>query len=136
MRLALVCGALFIPSLFAPAQEHLRQPFKVAAVEFDPQFLTLDKNLSRLAAVTEKAAQAGAKLILLPEASTTGYVYKDFAQLKPFLDPIAGKTTRLLESLAKKYGAYVVVGIAETEPATGLAYNTSVLIGPNGVVGK
>lgn len=132
LALAIQFGA---PAL-ARSQERVREPFKVAAVEFDPQFLTLDKNLPRLAAVVEKAAQEGAKLIVLPEASTTGYIYKDFAQLQPFLDSIPGKTTRLLEPIARQHGAHVVVGIAETDPATGLAYNTSVLIGPDGYIGK
>lgn len=122
----------------ALARNHERvcEPFKVAAVEFDAQLLTLDKNLPRLAAVVEQAAREGARLIVLPEASTTGYIYKDFAQLEPFLDSIPGKTTRLLEPIARQYGAHVVVGVAETDPATGLAYNTSVLIGPDGYIGK
>ena len=51
----------------AHPQNPPREPFKVAAVEFDAQFLTLDRNLPRLAAVVEEAARAGAKLILLPE---------------------------------------------------------------------
>ncbi len=120
----------------APSQQPVREPFQVAAVEFDAQFLTLDRNLPRLAAVVEEAAQAGAKLILLPEAATSGYIYKDYAQLKPFLDSVPGKATRLLEPLANKYGAHIVVGIAETDPVSGLAYNTAALIGPDGLIGK
>lgn len=113
-----------------------REPFKVAAVEFDSELFTLDRNLPRIAAVVDEAARAGAKLILLPEAATTGYIYKDFAQLRPFLDSIPGKTTRLLEPVARKFGAHVVVGIAETDPDSGLAFNTAALIGPEGFVGK
>src|SRR5271157_1149255 len=136
MRPLLVFAILFgVPSP-APSQVRLRDPFKVAAVEFDPQFLTLDKNLTRIGAVVEEAAKAGAKLIVLPETATAGYIYKDFAQLKPFLDPIPGKTTRLIEPLTKQYGVHVVVGISEEDPATGLSYNTSALIGPDGYIGK
>ena len=114
----------------------MREPFTVAAVEFDPQFLALDENLPRMAAVVEQAAAAGARLIVLPEAGTTGYVYRDYAQLRPFLDPIPGKATHALEPIARLYGDYVVVGIAEIDPETGLAYNTAALIGPDGLVGK
>jgi predicted amidohydrolase len=56
--------------------------------------------------------------------------------LQPSLDPIPGKTTRLIEPITKNYRGYVVVGISETDPATGLAYNTSALIGPDGYIGK
>ena len=111
-------------------------PFKVAAVEFDPELLTLDKNLPRIREVVETAAKAGAKLIVLPEAATTGYIYKDFDQLKPFLDTVPGKATRIVGEAAKRYGAYVVLGIAEIDADTGLAYNTSALVGPGGLVGK
>jgi predicted amidohydrolase len=117
-------------------REPVREPFTVAAVEFDPQFLALDANLPRLAAVVEEAARAGARLIVLPEAATSGYIYKDSAQLGPFLDSIPGKATQVLERLTRQYGAYVVVGIAETDPETGLAYNTAALIGPDGLIGK
>lgn len=105
----------------AESRERLREPFKVAAVEFDSQFLTLDKNLPRIAAVIEEAAKSEAKLILLPETSTSGYIYKDYAQLKPFLDSVPGKATRLIEPLAKQHGAHVVIGIAEIDPESGLA---------------
>lgn len=112
------------------------QPFKVASVEFNPQFLQFDKNLPAIAKVVSKAAAQGAKLIVLPELSTSGYIYANRAQINPFLDTIPGKTTAMLEPIAKKYHVYIALGIAEKDPITHLAYNSAALVGPHGYIGK
>ncbi len=111
-------------------------PFKVAAVEFNPQFFEFERNIPRICAIIEEAAQGGAKIIVLPETATSGYIYKDRRQFDPFLDSVPGKTTDAIAALTKKYGCYVTIGIAEIDRATGLAYNTGALIGPEGYVGK
>lgn len=110
--------------------------FKVAAVEFNPQFMQFDTNLAKIATVTEEAAKAGAKLIVLPEMATSGSIYKDRAQINPYLDTVPGKATALIETIAKKYHVYVAVGVAELDPLSNLAYNSAVLVGPTGYIGK
>ena len=59
------------------------QPFKVAAVQFNPEIFEFDKNLERACAVIEEAAVAGARLIVLPEAALSGYIYRDLEQFLP-----------------------------------------------------
>lgn len=135
----LLCLSAFFCSLLSPLLSIAAvtsQPFKVAAVEFNPQFMQFNSNLPKLVAAAEAAAKEGAKLIVLPEMATTGYIYKDREQINPLLDTIPGKTTALLEALARKYQVYVVVGIAEIDPASNLAYNSAVLLGPKGYIGK
>ena len=124
----------FIPC-FAFAQQ-VTEPFKVAAVEFNPQFMELEKNIHGIAASAETAAQQGAKLIVFPEMVTCGYIYKDRAQVEPFLDTIPGKTTDALTEICKKHQVYITVGIGEKDPNTHLGYNATALIGPNGYIGK
>ena len=111
-------------------------PFKVAAVEFNPEFFEFERNIPRISAIVEEAARAGAKIIVLPETATSGYIYKDRKQFDPFLDTVPGKTTSAIAKVTAKHGCYVTVGIAEIDPATGLAYNTGALIGPRGYIGK
>ena len=111
-------------------------PFKVAAVEFNPQLFEFRKNIPPICAIIEEAAKHGAKIIVLPETSTSGYIYKDRKQFDPYLDSVPGKTTAAIEKLTKKYDCYVTVGIAEIDRTTGLAYNTAALIGPDGYIGK
>lgn len=111
-------------------------PFKVAAVEFNPQLFEFRQNIPPLRAIAEEAAKAGAKIIVMPETATSGYIYKDRRQFDPYLDTVPGETTKALAEVTKKYGCYITVGIAEIDQATGLAYNTGALIGPEGYLGK
>lgn len=111
-------------------------PFKVAAVEVNPQLFEFRKNIPRLCEVVEEAAKNGAKIIVLPETATSGYIYKDRRQFDPYLDSVPGETTAAIAELTQKYDCYVTVGIAEIDRTTGLAYNTGALIGPDGYIGK
>lgn len=109
---------------------------KVASVEFNPQFLQLDSNITGIVNSIIPAAKNNAKLIVLPEAATTGYIYKDRQQLEPYLDTIPGKTTAAIAKITQQYHTYVAVGIIEKDPDTGVVYNSAALIGPNGYIGK
>jgi predicted amidohydrolase len=117
----------------APAQP---MRFKAAAVAFDPAWGDLDGNIARMVAGIEDVAKQGVRLAVLPEQATIGYIFDDFAMVKPHLDTVPGKTTMAMEKVTRAYRMYVVVGIAELDPATGLGYNTAALIGPDGYVGK
>ena len=112
------------------------EPFKVAAVEFNPEFFEFEQNIPRIVAIVEEAAKAGAKIIVLPETATSGYIYKDRKQFDPYLDTVPGKTTHALAKVTAAHQCYVTIGIAEIDPSTGLAYNTGALIGPQGYIGK
>jgi predicted amidohydrolase len=84
----------------------------------------------------EDVAKQGVRLAVLPEQATIGYIFDDFAMVKPHLDTVPGKTTGAIEKVTRAYHMYVVVGIAELDPASGLGYNTAALIGPDGYIGK
>lgn len=114
----------------------LKEPFKVAAIEFNPEFMELDKNIVAATAIAQEAAKNGARLIVMPEAAVSGYIYRDLEQFLPYMDTVPGKTTDSLLTVTKKYNCYVAIGIAEIDRDTGLTYNTGALIGPNGLVGK
>ncbi|WP_067928019.1 nitrilase-related carbon-nitrogen hydrolase [Alicyclobacillus shizuokensis] len=112
-----------------------RAPFVVAAVQFNPRLNDREHNLAALYEIVERAANAGAKLIVTPEMATTGYSYPNRAAIAPFVDTIPGVTTELFAELTRQYNVYVVVGMPEVELETNFYYNSAVLIGPKGVVG-
>lgn len=114
----------------------LTEPFKVAAIEFNPEMFEFDRNLERACEVIEEAATNGAKLIVMPEAALSGYIYKDREQFLPYMDSIPGKSTDEIAKITQQYHCYVAIGIAEHDPQTNLTYNTGVLIGPDGYIGK
>ncbi|MGI6126634.1 MAG: nitrilase-related carbon-nitrogen hydrolase [Planifilum sp.] len=111
-------------------------PFYAASVQFNPRLNRRDENIEALYEVVRQAAEGGAKLIVTPEMATTGYQYEDRQAISPFVDTIPGIATRRLGEIAERYGAYIVLGMAEVEQETGLFYNSAALIGPEGVLGK
>ena len=111
-------------------------PFKVAAVEFNPMMMELEKNIGGAVNAATEAAQNGAKLIVLPEAAVSGYIYKDREQFLPYMDTVPGKTTDALALVCSKFNCYIAIGIAEIDTDTRLTYNSGALIGPKGYIGK
>lgn len=112
------------------------QPFKVAAVEFNPELFEFDRNLDRACATIAEAAEAGARLIVLPEAALSGYIYRDLEQFLPYMDTVPGRATEAIAGLCAAHGCHVAIGIAEIDRETGLTYNTGALVGPEGLIGK
>lgn len=111
-------------------------PFRVAAVEFNPELFEFERNLERAVAVITEAAEAGARLIVLPEAALSGYIYRDLPQLLPYLDEIPGRATAAIAEVTARHRCHVAIGIAEIDRATGLTYNSGALVGPDGYIGK
>ncbi len=113
----------------------LRQ-YTVAAVQFSPEFKEKESNLRKLCKMARDAAEQGAKLIVLPEMATTGYCFFSRQEIQGYVEQIPGSTTEVFGEIAREYGCYLVVGIAEIDPVTDNYYNTAVLIGPCGLIGK
>lgn len=113
----------------------MSQQYRVAAIQFEPTMFAMEQNIERLAELTEDAARQGARLIVHPEMATTGYCWKDRNEVAPFVEPIPGPTTARFAQIAARYDCYIVAGIAEIAPATGVFYNSAALIGPSGLIG-
>lgn len=112
------------------------RPIKVAAVDFIPAWGDLEGNVRRLVQAAEAAAAQGVRYAVFPETALSGYAFADPTQLAPYVDTIPGRATNALQPLLKRTGMYLSVGIAEKDIKTGLTYNTAVLMGPEGIIGK
>lgn len=79
-----------------------------------------------------RAAEAGAKLVILPELHASEYFckYQD-TELFELAEPLDGPTRRLLSEAARDAGVVVVGSIFE-QRAPGLAHNTALVIEPDG----
>lgn len=132
---AIVVGLLITPFAAAQAQSP-SQPIKVAAVDFVPAWGDLDGNVRRLAQAVEEIANQGIAYAVFPETVVSGYLFSGPEQIAPFLDTIPGRTTAALLPILERTGLHMSVGIAERDLETGLAYNTAVLLGPKGIIGK
>jgi len=110
-------------------------PFLAAAVQFEPTLGDRKGNLRTLLKLTEGAAIAGAKLIVLPEMATTGYCFHDRAEIAPHVEPIPGPTTAAFSAICAAHDCWIVLGMPEVLEESGTYYNSAVLLGPSGVEG-
>jgi len=118
------------------AQKRPAQAVKVAAIQFNPRLGVLKENVDALAIRFDEAAQQGAKIIVAPEMATTGYLYLNRTDIQDVVETIPGPTTRRFARIAKRYDCYLVWGMPERDLKTGLFYNSSVMVGPEGLVAR
>lgn len=109
--------------------------YRVAAIQFEPTLGAKEANLDALLRLTEEAIAGNARLVVLPEMATTGYCWHSRDEIAPIMEPVPGPTTEVFAALAATSGVYIVVGLPEVVPANGGYFNSSVLIGPAGVIG-
>lgn len=107
---------------------------KVAAVQMEPKIKRNSENLEGIIDRMRVAARSGAELVVFPECALTGYVFANREEVLPYVEMVPGPSTRKLEACCRELGVYTVVGLLET---TGNKYfNTAVLIGPEGLIGR
>ncbi len=117
-------------------KEKTTETFTAASIQFNPEMYQLDSNLKALGSEIIRAANKGAKLVVTTEMVTTGYGYTNRRDIAPYVDTIPGKTTEYFTVIAKNYDVHIVIGMAEVDPETNIYYNASVLIGPEGLIGR
>jgi omega-amidase len=130
----------------------MKETVKASMVQFASEWLQPDMNARRMTTFAEAEARAGQDLIVFPELSNTGYItpleveepcgypgktYSEFAAAyMRAAETVPGPTTDALCEVTRKYGAYVVVGMAQKHPVIPFSlYNSAVLIGPRGIIG-
>jgi len=93
-----------------------------------------DKNFN-LEKVCETLEKVEFHLVVLPESFTTGYLFASPEELAAAAEPVPdGKTTQKLADFTTKKKGFIIGTIPESE--AGKIYNTAIITGPNGFVGK
>ena len=103
-------------------------------------------NLRKFLTYMEAAAEKGAHLIAFPEialqqcpawgADTHTPTKEELDYVRDTAETIPGASTDTLVKKAGELGIYVVFGMTEASVDDGALYNTSVFLGPDGIVGK
>ncbi len=107
---------------------------KVAALQFEPHMGDKDYSVHEGLKLIEKAGKQGAKLMVLPELSNTGYIYNSREEAFALAEPVPqGPTVQEWIRMAKKYDAYICAGITEREGSC--LYNSVAVVGPEGHIG-
>lgn len=120
-----------------PADETMMSSIRTAAIQSDPQIGLENKaaNVQKTVDGIREAAAAGANLIVLPELVSTGYSFDSREDAYAHAEPVPdGPTMKRWIELAAELGVYVAAGIAEAEGV--YLYDTAVLIGPDGYIGR
>ncbi len=113
----------------------MKDKIKLALCQISTERENKDANLLKIEELTQRAKQEEADLAVFPEMSLTGYVLHD--QVYGLAETIPGPSVKRVEELAKKTGMHIIFGMPELcEKAQATIYNTAVLVGPKGLIGK
>jgi N-carbamoylputrescine amidase len=105
---------------------------RVAAVSMDGGLGDPAGVLERMVQFCTQAADAGAELVLFPELVVHGHCTPNTWELaEPVPD---GPSVRRLVEMARRFRVFLSAGLSEKEQD--IVYNTQVLVGPDGYIGK
>jgi 5-aminopentanamidase len=107
---------------------------RVAGVQMDPKLADVASNLARCLELLDTAAAAGSQLVVFPEASLSGYVFRSLEEAIPVAEVIPGPSTDSVARACHRLNVHAVVGLLEKDGDD--YYNASALIGPDGLIGK
>ncbi len=103
---------------------------RVAVGQMDVKLGDKEANIKRAEELIHEAIEKDAEVICFPELFTTGFAKENIIQLA---ESISGETTKRLQELAAENKILVAGSILEKD---GDIYNTSILVAPEGLVGK
>jgi predicted amidohydrolase len=106
----------------------------VAAIQFAPKSLEVYDNLETSLQMSYEAAAKGAKIIVLPELCTSGYVMNSINEVSMACQEKDGYQTQEFIPIANKFNCYIIFGYPEV--CEGKFYNSAAIIGPTGLVGN
>lgn len=105
---------------------------RLAAVSMNGFLGEPQRSLAGIAQWCERAAAEQAELVVFPELVVHGHCTPATWELA---EPVPeGPSVQRLAELARRHGIFLSAGLSEKE--RDIVYNTQVLVGPNGYVGK
>jgi predicted amidohydrolase len=104
---------------------------QVAVCQVDGVAARADPSVLRDA--VDQAARRGARLVVLPELTACGGVFRSTAQARAAAEPLDGPTVTLCAELSAEHDCVVVVGLAEAAEG-GAVHNTAVVLDRGAVV--
>jgi len=113
----------------------MKREFEVALAQICCKVGDKKANLKLMERTVARAKEKGAKLVVFPELSLTGYVLRD--QIYELAEPVPGPSVEAVERIAEKAEVHIVFGMPEaSQDAQATLHNVAVLVSPRGLVGK
>lgn len=98
----------------------------------DCVFADKTANMHAILTHLRTAADAGARLVIFPEACLTGYGFASKEDALPFAEPVPGPSTRTLLDSCRELRVWAVIGMLEARASDEALFNVAVLLGPDG----
>lgn len=105
----------------------------VAVAQTEPTLGEIDRNLDTIVARLEEAAEAGARLLVLPECAVTGYVFESREEAMRSAQEVPGTAVSTIEEVCARLGIHAVCGLLAREGDA--LRNRAILVGPDGLIG-
>jgi predicted amidohydrolase len=105
---------------------------RIAVCQLDLSVGAVDANRAAARAAIERAAREGARLVVLPELTPSGYVFSGAAQARSLAEPVGGQSASEWIELARRHDLVIVGGFCELDDA-GDVRNSSMLVDSGGV---
>lgn len=113
----------------------LENQVRVSCIQMDVKLKDKTHNLNRAVELTEEACRNNASLVIFPELFSSGYTFYNREDVYSFAEAIpSGQTTKTVCELSKENNVYIVCSLIEQEGCN--LYNTAILTGPEGYIGK
>jgi predicted amidohydrolase len=103
----------------------------VACCQLAPRFGALEGNRAASCAAIAAAADAGARVVVLPELAVSGYAFADSEEARALAEPVDGPTVAAWAALARERDLVVVGGLCERDGDA--LRNSAVLVDAGGL---
>lgn len=104
----------------------------IGVLHLDVKHGCVAENRESLVSHALEAARCGAKIIMTPELAVSGYSFDSRHDVAACVETLTGATFQRLAPIARRHGAFICAGIAETDPMTDIYYNSVLVVGPDG----
>jgi predicted amidohydrolase len=105
---------------------------KIGYVQFAPVFGDIGANIEQIGVLLKGCREAD--LLVLPELASSGYRFASRDEALSLSQADDGEFVQFLATQCARHDFHLVAGFSEREDD--LLYNSSVLVGPRGVIGK
>lgn len=104
----------------------------VCAVQYRPPKGKPDAARSEIAEFAVTACAQGASIVVFPEMASSGYIWRNRADILPHAEEADGELFRILSPIASGHSSWIVCGFPEH--AGNELYNSSLVIAPDGTL--